>query len=566
MAVVPLKQRLATAWGALRGKYRAPRARKAGAGDRQVRTGLHTSFRGAEASRLLEDWFARCMSPDDELRYDMKVMRARARDLSRNDPMCKHFLNLATANVLGARGPRLQAQVRDARGNLDEKTNEVIEEAWERWSSGPVTADRRMTLAQFEHLQLKTAARDGEMLTRMPIGANYRFGLALQGFDPDLLDETYNLPYGRTENEVRLGVEVDQDLAPVAYHVWDGLYRTDYLGRRRIRIDASEMLHLYITERVNQMRGITWFAPVLIHTQHAGGYAEAALVHARVGAAQMAFITQDDESMAGPAQSTDPNDPLAPAELEVNPGGMLRLAPGEKVESWTPNSPNAAYEQFMRDVTRRIATGLGVGYAQLSGDYSQANYSSMRQALLSERDLWEMLQDWWVSSFRQPVYERWLNAAILSGELQLASADWTRYKAVRWVSRGWDWVDPLKDVEASHLELFLGLTSLRRVLAQRGEDIEEVFEERAADELMAKQLGLTLDFSLRGAPNIPDLSTAKPGSGDETDEGEGTPLDAGAGDTASRALAGRVIKSRLNGSANGGPPAGSSRGRSPGRI
>jgi capsid protein len=52
----------------------------------------------------------------------------------------------------------------------------------------------------------------------------------------------------------------------------------------------------------------------------------------------------------------------------------------------------------------------------------------------------------------QPIYERWPEAAVLSGAGRLPSPygyDWKRCAAARRIMRGSDWVDRLKDVEAS---------------------------------------------------------------------------------------------------------------------
>ncbi len=119
------------------------------------------------------------MAPDDEIRGDMMLMRARARDLVRNDALVKQFLNLLTANVTGPRGPRMQARVRDAKGELLRDVNAAIEEAWLRWSENAVTVDRRLTLTEFAHLQLCTTTTDGEALSHLRPGPERPHGLAL---------------------------------------------------------------------------------------------------------------------------------------------------------------------------------------------------------------------------------------------------------------------------------------------------------------------------------------------------------------------------------------------------
>jgi HK97 family phage prohead protease len=131
----------------------------------------------------------------------------------------------------------------------------------------------------------------------------------------------------------------------------------------------------------------------------------------------------------------------------------LRLAPGEKWETHSPNRPNTALDPFMRYMLREVAAGTGVSYESLSRDYSQSNYSSSRLALLDDRDLWKMLQQWFIRNFREPLHREWLQAAVLAGAMPgIALAEYAldraKFEAARFKPRGWSWVDPTKEVAA----------------------------------------------------------------------------------------------------------------------
>jgi ATP-dependent protease ClpP protease subunit len=52
---------------------------------------------------------------------------------------------------------------------------------------------------------------------------------------------------------------------------------------------------------------------------------------------------------------------------------------------------------------------------------------------------------------------------------------------VQWIPPRWDWVDPLKDIQAQVLAMEAGITSRRKVVEATGYDIEEVDRENAAD-------------------------------------------------------------------------------------
>lgn len=309
------------------------------------------------------------------------------------------------------------------------------------------------------------------------------------------------------QREVMLGIEVDGDGAPLAYHVRQGPTREAYRTGERVRIPAAEVLHHFNARRVNQIRGVSWVAPVMLLLHHDEHYTEAELVASRVGAANSFFITTPEDSAVTPASTN-------PEQLEANPGMGIRLGPGEGVESFTPNHPTTALSPFDKSIKRRMASGLGVSYSGLANDLEGANYSSMKNGLQLEREVWRMLQEWWIATFRVPVYEQWLQTAIASGELRLPSADWRRYAAARWIPRGWQFVEPLKEAQASVILLGAGLTSVTRILGEQGLDLEEIIEERKREKELFATAGIEL------ASDAPKAAPAKSSDDDHDDDAD----------------------------------------------
>jgi capsid protein len=92
----------------------------------------------------------------------------------------------------------------------------------------------------------------------------------------------------------------------------------------------------------------------------------------------------------------------------------------------------------------------------------------------------------------RPVWRRWLETAVLSGALNTDPAD---ARAVQWIPPRWDWVDPLKDIQAQVLAMGAGITSRRKVVEATGYDIEEVDRENAADAARVREMGLSYKTS-----------------------------------------------------------------------
>lgn len=451
-----------------------------------------TVFNGAMGGRLTMDWVASILSADQEIKGNMRLLRARARELSRNNPVAKSYLKLLTANVLGEKGIGYQAQVRNNDGTLSAAFNTKIEDAWCDWcKNGNCTVDGKLSFRALQNLVLKNVATDGEVFIRMVRGFDNKHRFALQLFDADQVDHLFSRFASKTENEIRMGIEVDEWSRPVAYHV--NLKHPSDLGGSllRVRIPAEQMIHLYDSERVNQTRGITWYHPCMVELRMLGGYVEAELVAARTSAAKMGFLEQIDAS-----GFVEPN-PDAKYRIEAQPGVIEQLPPGMKFNPWNPDHPANAFPMFVKAMLRFVASSLGVSYNALASDLEGVNYSSMRSGLLIERDQWRMLHSFMKEQFLQPIFESWMPMALLAGALVLDSRDPARFLAGKWEPRGWMWVDPLKDVQAGILAINSGLRSRTAIISDEGGDFEDVAEDLSEEKKIAEAYGL--DFTTQSA-------------------------------------------------------------------
>jgi lambda family phage portal protein len=448
-----------------------------------------SAFDGAGIHRLLLDWIARSRSADEDIRGDIRLLRARARELARNNSYVKRYFRFLTNNVIGPAGIRLQAQIKTPKGENDVTTNAAIESAWNDWASSPVTVDGRLGLRRFEKIILKTMACDGECLVRLWRGfAGNRYGLALQAIDADLLDETFNRPRMADRNEIRMGVEVDVIGRPVAYWFWSMSNATGIeIMRERYSVPAWELLHLYDPDRVNQTRGVTWVHSVMVPAHMLNAYEESEAVAARIGASKMGFFQKLPESLAADLANVK-----GPATMEANPGTFDFVPDGYGLEPWAPEHPTNQFSAFVKQMLRKIASGFGVSYNPLANDAEGVTYSTMRSFALIERDDWRAIQHDFIDMWRRPLYSAWLGTALLTGNLILPTRNPADYLNVRHRPRGWPWVDPDAETKAAILAIDHGLATRTAFLAEKGEDLEETFQELGREQERAEIYGITV--------------------------------------------------------------------------
>ena len=245
-------------------------------------------------------------------------------------------------------------------------------------------------------------------------------------------------------------------------------------------------------------------------------YEESEAVAARIGASKMGLFEKRSDSVVGDLAS-DAN----PAAMEANPGTFEIVPDGYEFKAWEPEHPTAQFPAFIKQMLRKIASGFSVFYNVLANDAEGVSYSTMRSFALVERDDWRSIQQDFIDMWRRPLYSAWLGMALLSGTLKLASRDPSRYTAVRHRSSGWQWVTPEKEAKAAVISIQNGLGTRTGFLAEKGEDIEDVFAELAHEEALAREYGIAISGDAAAPAEKPES---------EEDESAATQSPGGNGD------------------------------------
>ena len=473
-------------------------------------------YAAAKQDRLTADWGSLNTSSDSEIVVSLRTARARSRQLVRDNEYAKNAVRIIQNNVIGD-GIKLQAQVKNQRGTLIDTVNDSIHEEWHDWwtDKSKVHTAGILSGPDIERLLIGNLVENGEAIVRI---VKQKFGdseiaLSLEVIEADRLIDQWSMPKSPNGNNIRMGVEVDKWGRPVAYWMYPthpGDYQfTTYDPAAFLRVPAEEIIHLYIVDRWPQSRGMPWFASAMRRLNNMGGYEEAEIVSARASAAVMGFITSPDaptpDAIVNGQQVTD-----------FTAGQIRHLQPGEQFSGFNPARPNAAMEPFLRLMLRGIAAGVGCSYESLSRDYSQSNYSSSRLALLDDRDLWRVLQGWFIRNFRQPLYREWLKAAVLPGVLQIPDfySNLRKYQAVRFKPRGWSWIDPSKETIAYRMAVRAGFMTVSDVIALTGNgaDAETVFKTRRAELDDMAELDLVFDTD---PAQVNDKGIAQPNTAPE---------------------------------------------------
>jgi len=325
-------------------------------------------------------------------------------------------------------------------------------------------ADGRLDFGGLVALAMRAMVIDGEAFVILR-------GDKLQLIAAEQVDETLTRE-NRDGSYIAAGIEFDAQGRRVAYwirpHVPTQQFET---WAPPVRVNAADVLHLMRPDGIGQVRGVTWLAPIMLKLADLGLLSDALLKGFQVAAMHAGFLEDATGASALPFEGDKTGDEL---EVSLEPGTVRRLPPGYKIHF---NNPQAAQQsvEFRTSVVEEVAAGLGVPAFMVSANVSRANYSSLRAALITFKANLETVQfNIIVPQLLAPIWKRWALMRSLRGETVADAAPEWRFPAM-------PEADPLKQIQAVKVALDSKLMSRAEAIAARGESIERVDADIAAD-------------------------------------------------------------------------------------
>jgi lambda family phage portal protein len=338
--------------------------------------------------------------------------------------------------------------------------------------------------------------------------------MQLQVLEPDFIDTDKNATTSESGGPIVKGIEFDASSRPGAYWLFDQHPGSALsFSLKSSRVPARDIAHVFDVERPGQVRGPSWLGSVIVSLRDFDEFEDATLMAKRIAACFAGFIVEPDgDAPARPAVGLP--DPLRPGVEVIEPGMMRRILPGEDVKFNTP--PSVPDDGFSTRTLRRIGAGLGVTYEDLTGDYSQVNFSSARMSRLAH---WANVEDWqWnmlIPQLCDPLWGWAMEAAELGGIVG-------ELPGVEWTPRPMPMIEPDREARANLMMIRSGQKNLSQVLREMGIDPEAHLAERAEDNALLDQLEIWLDSDPRrvSAAGLTQERVGAGGSGEDGEAGE----------------------------------------------
>lgn len=464
--------------------------------------------------RSMRGWGAKAKSVDADTLKKLPGLRGGSRDLAMNTPVAIGALRRVVTNAIGW-GLTLNSNIdRNVLGLSAEQAKaweRQVERHWRYWSySQEADAGRTMNFQTMQGVALFNMLLSGDCFALLPFierkGSPYRLKVKLLEADyvcnPDTQQETTSFA---------AGIEYDGYSAPVAYNIkkvdeGSNLDTPLHYSTKRVLAFGPEsgrrnVLHLMISERIGQRRGVPFLAPVIERLKQISRLSEAELA-AAVIASYFAVFVKGPNPIADPLSPEERVVPDAEASakssMELGPGMIFELGEGQSgIEIADPKRPNGAFEPFFAAMMKEVGSGLGIPYEQIIMAF-QSSYSASRAALLEAWKKFHDFRHFMIEYFNDPVYEAFLEDLIAKGIVKAPGffEDWETRQAwlgCRWTGRGQGQINPLQETEAA-LKRVGGLLSSyeSEVAAFSGESWEAVLIQRSREEELKKEHGVAV--------------------------------------------------------------------------
>ncbi|WP_417519821.1 phage portal protein [Marinobacter sp.] len=481
----------------------------------------------------LKGWNPPSKSTDAALLPVMKQANARTDDVVRNNGIAANGIQLHKDHIIGSEF-RLSYKpnwrllgIKPDKGFVQE-----VEAIFRDIAEDPgcfIDAERRRTFTMMMRESVETHAMTGDIMAK-PEWINDRhspFSTAIRMVSPR---KVTNPNHAMDRPERRGGVELNRHGAPVAFYVEEGadnfgLMKTWRRIAKTNRSGRAGFIHIFEPVEGGQTRGVNRFMSSLEQLKMLDTLQNTTLQRAVVNAMYAASIESElgsDQAMEFLFGADTQNGAIekmlmtygeyySANEIKFNGVKLPHLMPGDKINLHSAGNADNGFSALEQSILRYIAAGTGVDYAQLSRNYSQMSYSTIRAA---HNDSWryfmgrrKIIANRFASQIFALIFEEMILRGYITLPRKARFTFWERRHAWTksdWIGSGRLAIDGLKEVKEAVLKIDSGLSTYEKELAQMGEDYQEVFEQQVAEMKERKKQGLPPPSWMRLQALAPD--------------------------------------------------------------
>lgn len=438
-----------------------------------------SAYEGASRTARTRTLHAPTTGPNRAIRSESGTLRDRTLAAHRNFPTVYAGIEKNVANEVGS-GVTIRAKTESDEFNLQANV---------LWSEFINQCDPELVINFHGMLTQAVRARrtQGEVFIRKryrTLAENLPIPIQFQVLESVFCPQSLNkeLKGGR---KIKQGVEFDRRGRRIAYYFYknhpnegENLQFEDF-----IRVRASDVIHHFLPTRPGQIRGTPDGVQGLLKAITFNSYDDAELIRKEQRAPYTGFIKravdyslyEDDkywvyDPITG--EERQPDDINDIPQTKIEPGMVIHGYQGDEMTLFDADDAGRGYADYMRWQCISIAQTHKLPYELLTGDWKNVNDRLVRIIMQQYYREIEMTQDHLlVFQVCKKCWEWGIDAGITSG--RLANAPTNPYEA-EYRPQGWDYINPVQDVDAKIKASKHDLTSIDAEVSRKGQNPEEV--------------------------------------------------------------------------------------------
>lgn len=474
-----------------------------------------------QTKKSMRGWEFYGGSAKEDIEDNIDILRQRSRDAYMGIPTASAALKTMRTNVIAAGlvpAPKLDADYLRLDQNQAADLQAQIIREFSLWADTPACdGDRVDNFYKLQQLAYLGELMNGDaiaLLTQDDADINQPYGLRVKIIEADRLcsPDGYDRlapcrVRGHQVHQIVQGVETDEAGKVVAYWISNRhpLAATANLQPGQMewqRVEAygkltgrRNILHIMNRERAGQVRGVPILAPVLETLKQLGRYTDAEITAAVLSAYFTVIVKSSIAGDGRPFGEMLPPEALIDGadqtSIELGPGAIVSLNPGEEVQFAEPKHPNTGYDAFTNAMIKQIGAAMEIPPEVLFKQFS-TSYSAARGAL---NEFWRtcgMLREQFADDFCRPIYEEWFAEAVARGRIRAPGyfddpARRRAYMECTWNGPARTNLNPVQEVDAAIKRVGAGFSTAQEETAQMtGGDYSVNIRQRVAEAIQKK--------------------------------------------------------------------------------
>lgn len=510
------------------------------------------AYEGAsQISAELSMWQPRLNSADGENLPSHKIVKARARDSAKNDPLITGAIRSEKDTVVGdqfrlSHKPVFKALPKEFDEEWAEECQEEVEAKFDLYVNSPMAwadAEGHKSFVEMIRLGVGINFVDGNVLAVLEWIEDFGrpYSTALKYVSTDRLSN----PGDQADTDrLRGGIETNAHGAAVAYHIRNAHPAERFMGSMDDvytwrRIDRYKpwgrpmVMHIFEQMSAEQTLGMSMLASALKETKMSRNFQDVCFQSAVAAASFAGAITSDldaakvmeimgkDATNVGPQAAGGSGDMLENINkyfenyldmvngytggrgnntARINGAKIPHLPPGSKLDIQHLGKDSTLGSNLEHAIQRRMAASIGQTFEEFTRNFGEANYSSLRYGLVLTHRAASSRRKGVAEKIANTIFRAWLEEAIMTGQITSMPRSARRLGWIyegqnldalahaSWIAGSSGQLDELKETQAAALRVEKGLSSNTDEAVRLGRDPEEIDRQRAKELLRRKKL------------------------------------------------------------------------------